>query len=335
MSPLASSSSRLFAVVLALIGGVTEAATFVEVASSTGVHSTLVAALQAASLDVALDDVASGPYTVFAPTDAAFAALPAGTVETLLGDVPALTNILLYHVLGGVAIESSSIVDGLSSDSPVAGETLSFSVNPVMVNGLAAVTTADVAYDNGIIHVIDTVLIPTSSPYFTSVVDVAVGSPTHTTLVAAVAAAGLVEALEAKGPFTLFAPTDDAFAALPEGTLESLLLPENKQVLTDILLYHVVGAKVTAGDIADGAMADTLLAENKLSFQKDSTGVTVNSYASVVAADITTDNGVVHVIDAVLLPPEEDATADAASATHKTTRLFFALAALASSFLLF
>ena len=133
------------------------------------------------------------------------------------------------------------------------------------------------------------------------IVDTAVAAGSFNTLVAAIQAAGLVDALKADGPFTVFAPNDAAFDKLPAGTLDSLLLPENLEQLQAILTYHVVPAKVMAADVADGASASTLLAENKLSFEIEDGKVLIGE-AQVVQADIVTSNGVIHVIDSVLLP---------------------------------
>ncbi|SLN24991.1 Immunogenic protein MPT70 precursor [Falsiruegeria litorea R37] len=132
------------------------------------------------------------------------------------------------------------------------------------------------------------------------IVDTAVGAGTFGTLVAAVQAAGLVPTLKGHGPFTVFAPTDEAFAALPEGTVESLLLPENKDQLVAILTYHVVPAKVMAGDIA-GKKAKVLTVQGDRLDVNARNGVKVDG-AKVVAADIEASNGVIHVIDKVLLP---------------------------------
>ena len=133
-----------------------------------------------------------------------------------------------------------------------------------------------------------------------TVVDIAVGSPDHTTLVAAVSAAGLVETLNGAGPFTVFAPTNAAFAALPEGTVESLLLPENKDQLTGILTYHVVAGNVMAANLSDGQVVTTLNGQDlKVSI---AAGKVMINGATVTAADLAGSNGVVHVLDTVLLP---------------------------------
>jgi uncharacterized surface protein with fasciclin (FAS1) repeats len=133
------------------------------------------------------------------------------------------------------------------------------------------------------------------------IVGLAVGNENLSTLVAAVKAAGLVETLQGSGPFTVFAPTNEAFAALPAGTLESLLKPENKAKLVSILTYHVIGAKVMSSDLSNGQKAKTVEGEDvKVSIGSE--GVMIND-AKVVAADVSASNGVVHVIDKVILPP--------------------------------
>lgn len=133
------------------------------------------------------------------------------------------------------------------------------------------------------------------------IVDIAAGNEAFSTLVAAVQAADLVETLKGEGPFTVFAPTNDAFAALPEGTVEMLLEPENKDQLTAILTYHVVPGKVMSGDLSDGMMATTVQGSDVTIGTED--GVTVDG-ANVVEADIEASNGVIHVIDAVIMPAE-------------------------------
>jgi len=133
------------------------------------------------------------------------------------------------------------------------------------------------------------------------IVDTAVEAGNFTTLAAALEAAGLVETLKGEGPFTVFAPTDEAFAALPEGTVETLLEPENRDQLTAILTYHVVPGKVMSGDLSDGMEAETVNgAPVTISTEG---GVMVND-ATVTTADIEASNGVIHVIDSVMLPPE-------------------------------
>jgi uncharacterized surface protein with fasciclin (FAS1) repeats len=133
-----------------------------------------------------------------------------------------------------------------------------------------------------------------------NIVETAVAAGSFNTLVAAVKAAGLVETLSGAGPFTVFAPTDEAFAKLPTGTLDDLLKPENKEKLAGILTYHVVSGKVMAADVKTGEVATVNGAKAKLNVSSD--GVTIDK-AKVVKTDIETSNGVIHVIDAVILPP--------------------------------
>jgi uncharacterized surface protein with fasciclin (FAS1) repeats len=133
-----------------------------------------------------------------------------------------------------------------------------------------------------------------------TIVEIAVGNPDFSTLVAALQAAELVEALSGEGPFTVFAPTNEAFAQLPDGTLEMLLLPENKDKLVAILTYHVVSGKVMAADVVTLAEATTLQGDT-IAISASDSGVTVDG-ASVVATDIEASNGVIHVINAVIVP---------------------------------
>jgi len=137
------------------------------------------------------------------------------------------------------------------------------------------------------------------------IIEVASTTDGFATLTAAVTAAGLVETLQGEGPFTVFAPTDEAFAALPAGVLDALLLPENKDALTKILTYHVVAGKVMAADVTDG---DVPTVEGQTVTLSTADGVTVNG-AKVIQADVETSNGVIHAIDAVILPPDVDVDA--------------------------
>ncbi len=266
----------------------------VDTAVADGRFTTLVAAVQAAGLAETLSG--EGPFTVFAPTDDAFAKLPAGTVEALLADPEALTNILLYHVADGR--EMAADVLGMEKVATLQGK--SIMVKQDMGNVYlddAQVLITDILTSNGVIHVIDTVLIPPLD-----IVETAVADGRFTTLVAAVQAADLVETLQSEGPFTVFAPTDDAFAKLPAGTVESLLLPENLEQLTNILLYHVVSGKVMAADVVSLTEAETALGE-MLNIKVEDGKVYIND-AMVIITDIETSNGVIHVIDSVLLPPQ-------------------------------
>ncbi|MEM6697137.1 MAG: fasciclin domain-containing protein, partial [Bacteroidota bacterium] len=271
--------------------------TVVDVVVNSDVHETLEAAVIAAELAGTLSG--EGPFTVFAPTDDAFGALPEGTLETLLADPTGdLANILLYHVLGAKVL-STDLMDGQVATT-LLGEDVTVTINEdgVFIND-AQVTVADIETDNGVVHVIDAVLLP-PPPLPATVVDIVVNSEVHETLEAAVIAAELADDLSGEGPFTVFAPTDDAFAALPEGTVETLLEDPTGD-LANILLYHVLGAKVLSTDLMDGQVATTLLGED-ITVTINEDGVFIND-AQVTVADIEAENGVVHVIDAVLLPP--------------------------------
>jgi uncharacterized surface protein with fasciclin (FAS1) repeats len=254
----------------------------------------LEAAINAAGLDVALDNE-DGTFTVFAPTDAAFAALPAGTIEALLADPQgALTQILLYHV-ASEEIQSFDLTNG-QFITTLNGKSVSVKVNDngIFINN-AKVTVADIYTDNGIVHVIDAVLLPPNT-----VADILANSPVHSTLVTAATAAGLIPALEGAGSLTVFAPTDDAFAALPAGTIEALLA-DPQGALAQILLYHVVGTRALSTDLSNGQTIKTLNGKD-VNVTINNNGVLINN-AKVTVADLIADNGVVHVIDAVLLPP--------------------------------
>ena len=270
--------------------------TIVDIAVGDGRFGTLVAALQAADLVETLNG--TGPFTVFAPTDDAFAKLPAGTVEALLGDITALTDILLYHVVPGnvvaadvVTLESADTVQGAAVSINVDGDT-------VMVNE-AQVVIVDIKASNGIIHVIDTVLVPPED--LGTIADIATGDGRFGTLVAALQAAGLVDTLQGAGPFTVFAPTDDAFAKLPAGTVEALLA--DITALSDILLYHVVPGRVLSSDVVALDSADTVQG-GSIAITVEKNTVRIND-AIVLITDIEASNGVIHVIDSVLIPANQ------------------------------
>jgi uncharacterized surface protein with fasciclin (FAS1) repeats len=268
--------------------------TVVDVIVDSPDHNTLETAVIAAELAETLSG--DGPFTVFAPTDAAFDALPMGTVEALLQDPTGdLAQILLYHVLGAEVLSSDLANGQIASTLNGSDIIVRIENGSVFIND-AQVTMADIQTDNGVVHVIDAVLLPRA----VTVVDIIVNSPVHNTLEAAVIAAGLAGTLSGDGPFTVFAPTDDAFDALPDGTVEALLQDPTGD-LAQILLYHVLGAEVLSTDLVDGQMAMTLNGADVM-VTIDNGNVFIND-AQVVAVDIQTDNGVVHVIDAVLLPP--------------------------------
>jgi transforming growth factor-beta-induced protein len=277
----------------------------VDTAVADGRFTTLVAAVTAAGLVDTLKG--EGPFTVFAPTDDAFAKLPAGTVESLLKpeNLEQLKNILLYHVAAGKVMAADVVtLDGKTADTALEGTPINISVkdSKVYLNDNVEVVITDIETANGVIHVIDSVLLPPAK--LSDIVDTAVADGRFTTLVAAVQAAGLVDTLKSEGPFTVFAPTDDAFAKLPAGTVEDLLKPENLETLTNILLYHVVPGKVMAADVVqlDGQMVNTVLEGQQIKIAVKDGMVYLNDTVQVIITDIETSNGVIHVIDSVLLP---------------------------------
>ncbi|MFO7585644.1 MAG: fasciclin domain-containing protein [Anaerolineales bacterium] len=277
----------------------------VDTAVADGRFTTLVAAVQAAEL---VDTLKSeGPFTVFAPTDDAFAALPEGTVEELLKpeNKQLLTDILLYHVVSGKVMAADVV--GLTSATTALGQDVSIEVDMgnVYINDAQVIIT-DIETSNGVIHVIDAVILPPSEEEAEApgtIVDIAIGDERFSTLVTAVVTAELVETLSGEGPFTVFAPTNDAFAALPEGTVEELLKPENREALTNILLYHVVSGKVMAADVVGLESATTVLGQDITITVRDGK-VFLNDTVEVIITDIEASNGVIHVIDAVLLPAD-------------------------------
>lgn len=269
----------------------------VDTARKAGQFTTLLAALDAAGLVHTIAD--GGPFTVFAPTDEAFAQLPEGTVETLLRpeNRDRLQAILKYHVVSGRVMASQ--VKNLRSAETLEGQRVSVSHDGGMIKiDEATVTAADIRAQNGIIHVLDEVLIPEEQ----SIPEVADRAGTFNTLLAAVEAAGLDGTLAEGGPFTVFAPTDEAFERLPAGTVESLLKEENLPKLAEILTYHVVSGRVFADQALEARQAETL-SGFPVRIRLSDGSVRVND-SRVTATDIQASNGVVHVIDAVLLPPE-------------------------------
>lgn len=272
----------------------------VDTASATASLSTLVSAVQAAGLAETLKG--TGPFTVFAPTNDAFGKLPSAITAQLV-TAPYKTElglILKYHVLSG-AVPSSELAGTTAMPTTVQGGMLSIdgTGGGVKVNGSVNVTMPDVQASNGIVHVVDGVLLPT-------IVDTAKGYDDGTTkfatLVGALTKAELAATLAGPGPYTVFAPSDAAFAKLPAGTLDSL----TKEQLADILKAHVVsGAPAYSASLTTGAVT-TL--NGPVNVNVTASGVTVQAQgsaappANVVLADLPTSNGVVHVIDTVLLP---------------------------------
>ncbi len=297
-------AASVLALFIAMGSAQAEKKNIVETAVGAGQFNTLTAALKAGGLVEALQ--AKGPFTVFAPTDKAFAKLPKGTVESLLKpeNKAKLVDILTYHVVSGEV--PSKVAVTLTEGKALNKK--SFKVNNTK-NGLyinrSKVVMADIECSNGVIHVIDSVLLPPAEKAAEqkNIIETAVGAGSFKTLAAALKAGGLIEALQAKGPFTVFAPTDKAFAKLPKETVASLLKPENKKKLVDILTYHVVKGEVPAKVAVTLTQAKAL---NKKTFKINNTkkGLYINK-SKVVKADINCSNGIIHVIDTVLLPPAE------------------------------
>ena len=259
-----------------------------DTAVSAGSFKTLVTAIKAAGLVDTLKG--DGPFTVFAPTDEAFAKLPSGTLNDLLNNKEQLKAVLLYHVVPGKVMAADVVK--LSSAKTALGQELNIkSCSGVHVNE-ATVVQADVKASNGVIHVIDSVLLPEND-----VIEVARAAGSFKTLLTALEAADLTEALRGNGPFTVFAPTDEAFGDLPKGTVESLLndIPKLKSILT----YHVVPGKAMVADVVQMDWAKTLQGQ---SVKVSTTGGVKVDNARVLQTDILASNGVIHVIDTVILP---------------------------------
>lgn len=272
----------------------------VEIATSDDNFSILVEALSKADLVDALS--ADGPFTVFAPTNAAFEmlfeTLNVNGIEDLSAE--ALTPILLYHVISGKAMSSdisTGYYETLSAATPDNKGIVLYAMveNGVMINNSIKVTTADIEASNGVVHVVDKVILPPT------VVDIAIQNSNFSTLVAAVVKAGLVEALSAEGPYTVFAPTnaafDAAFTALNISGLDDL----SADALTPILLYHVVPDNVLASEVSTG-MVPTLNTGSNISITVSDQGVMLDDNAKVIATDVQGSNGVIHAIDNVILP---------------------------------
>lgn len=270
----------------------------VDTAIAAGSFKTLATALTKAGLVDALKG--TGPFTVFAPTDEAFAKLPKGTLEDLLKpeNKGRLTAILTYHVVSGrvpaekaLKLTNAKTLNGQQMDLVVKGGSLTIDS--------AKVVKTDIECSNGVIHIIDSVILPSDK----DIVATAQGAGMFKTLIAALTAADLAKVLQGDGPFTVFAPTDEAFAKLPRGTLDSLLKPENRDQLVSILKLHVVSGRAFA--------ADALAADKVTTIQKGVIRVRVVdgkprvNDAAIVKTDLDASNGVIHVIDAVLLPTNE------------------------------
>jgi uncharacterized surface protein with fasciclin (FAS1) repeats len=280
--------------------------------------STLVDALNKAGL---VDDLQSaGPFTVFAPTNAAFTALleaeGVADLDALIAKLGADTvrDILLYHVVNGKQ-RAADLTDG-EELLTLQGEVITVAVSgsTVTLNGTAEVTTPNIEATNGVIHVIDEVLLPPTLTPEQDIVEVAQATPNLSTLVEALTAAELVDELQAPGPFTVFAPTNDAFATFlgEQGfaDLEALIAELGVDAVRDILLYHVSDeAAFLSSDLRDGQTISTMQGQDiRVGVTEDpetsATIVTLNDVAQVITPNVEASNGIVHVIDSVLLPPD-------------------------------
>jgi uncharacterized surface protein with fasciclin (FAS1) repeats len=290
----------------------------VELAASVPDLSTLVAAVKAGGLVDTLEG--PGPFTVFAPTNEAFSALPDGVLKKLLEpeNKPLLVKVLTYHVVAGEA-KSTDLSNG-EKIKTVEGENVTVSIigGHVLIHGagmknVARVTAADNMASNGVAHIIDEVLIPASlmteimgADYaIPNIVELAASVPELSTLVTAVKAAGLVDTLEGPGPFTVLAPTNDAFDKIPSEVLHKLLEPENKPVLVKVLTYHVISGAVKSTDLKNDEKVKTVEGDDLYVRINDGHVFFIaetRDYGEVLKADVMASNGVVHIISGVLLP---------------------------------
>ncbi len=278
----------------------------VDVAVEAGSFTTLVAALEATGLDTVLADM-EGSFTVFAPTDAAFAELGEDTINNLLADTDTLSDILLYHVISGSEILADAAVsvaageDSLVEMANGVNAGLSLSGEQLYIN-LSQVTSANVMASNGVIHVVDKVMMPPAEmgTPTDNIVETAIAAGNFTTLVSALQAAGLDATLADEGEtFTVFAPTDAAFDKIDEAVLNDLIA--DVPTLTEVLLQHVVsGAAVnsTTAFTLNGSMVETAGGDN-VSIEIVDGMLQING-STVTMYDIYTTNGVIHVIDTVI-----------------------------------
>jgi len=265
----------------------------VQTAQAAGSFSTLLTALDVAGLTGALEG--PGPLTVFAPTDEAFAAIDSEVLTDLLADTDLLSAVLTYHVAPGLFLASDVV--GLVSAPTLNGKaaTVTLSDGAVFLDDAQVVTT-DILASNGVIHGIDKVILPEP---IADIVQVARANGGFGTLLAAVEAAGLTDVLKGDEPFTVFAPTDAAFGAIPDADLQALLA--DQQALAQVLTYHVVPGRLQASDVlASTSLATVSGASAPISIDND--GNPRIDDAVITATDIAAKNGIIHVIDRVIFP---------------------------------
>ena len=282
-----------------------ETADIVDTAINAGSFKTLVAAVKAADLVETLKG--KGPFTILAPTDEAFEKLPKGTLESLLKEEnrDKLKKILTYHVISG-NVKSTDVVKLTEAATAMGDKIVIKAKDDIVMFNDSKLVKADIECSNGVIHVIDTVLIPgqdsgTKTSQKKNIIETATEAGSFKTLIAAVKAAELSETLMGEGPFTVFAPNDEAFKKIPAETLKSLLLPENKEKLQAILKYHVVSGDVRAADVVKLKTAKTVNGQEVNIKITDKKGVMIDG-ANVIKTDIECGNGVIHIIDAVIMP---------------------------------
>jgi transforming growth factor-beta-induced protein len=260
-------------------------------------------------------------YTVFAPSNTAFTKLLSAIGQTSIDDVPedVLREILEYHVVAGPGLKASQLTNG--GIETVNGEDVTVTtMGGVKLNGSVNVSTADVVASNGVVHVIDAVLVPPSiTPVVGTIVAPAYFNKNFTTLIAAVKAASptILTTLLNSDAKTLFAPTNEAF------TNSGINALPDEATLNAVLAYHVIPAEVMAGDIAEGSSSAETLNGN-IYLSNVESGVFINGEAKVTAVDVEGSNGVVHVIDHVLIPPSQ--TIAQIATTFEFTQLVAALA---------
>ena len=275
--------------------------TITEIASETTNLSTLYSALEASGLDAALDG--PGPFTVFAPSNAAFAELDPATLNTIISTPSLLTSLLQYHVVAG-EVFSDDLSNG-PVQTLLSGQTVDVSIagGSVTLNGSSNVTDADIDASNGVIHIIDEVLIPEDF-FAQTIVQIAAGNPNFSTLVAALSKPELSDLLAAANDptadLTVFAPTNDAFdatlVALGKQSIDDIPV----ELLREIVTYHILGTAVFSNQLTDGAEVATLLPDETVTVDLTN-GVKIND-ATVLEADIQAVNGVIHAVNGVLLP---------------------------------
>ena len=269
--------------------------TILEIAKSDDRFETLVAAVKLTGLDETL--AGEGPFTVFAPTDEAFDALPDGLLHELIENPENLKDILLYHVVAEELFAEDVVArEALTS---VLGPEITVQAEALTLNEESKLIILDIVAKNGVIHVIDKVLIPPPpEPEPKPILETLSEDERFTTLVEAVQAAHLVEALEGEGPFTVFAPTNEAFDRVPKLLRKLLFLSPTS--LRNVLLYHVVPGDLFAEDVLAAEALETLLGPT---IHVDGENATLNGHVNIIEVDIVATNGVIHVIDAVLIPP--------------------------------